>query len=356
MARVRIHLITFRRPKLLARALASLRAQTFADWVCELHNEDPTDDAPGRLLATIGDPRILLRQATARVDVVETFNRVHISASEPYQTLLEDDNWWEPEFLARLVALLDTRPDLELAFANMRYWHEQADGSWARDERCVWGVTAGPVRVFRWPNLLQFDGCIYSNGSMLARSRAAAQLVMPARVSRDLMEFGRERTMSFPIALVPEPLANFAVTRQTMRSKNYIVWGETQTLLGASFLAHVPLADDARAALWSWRRRQRPRATSSLIYAGLVQRDWRFLRHARISDWLLFFRGVLRRPVGACRILRIKHRRAWDWRWLNEQIAARTAEARTRGFAALTSDSLLDKHSPGSHGLEPERT
>ena len=60
MARVRIYLPTYRRPALLPRALASLRAQTFTDWVCELHNDDPEDPAPGQLLAGLGDPRITL--------------------------------------------------------------------------------------------------------------------------------------------------------------------------------------------------------------------------------------------------------------------------------------------------------
>jgi len=352
MARVRVYLITFHRPQLLPRALASLRAQTLTDWVCDVHNDDPTDDGPRRLLAGIDDPRLRLIDATRKIGVIESFNGAHEPAAEPYQTLLEDDNWWEPEFLAKMVATLDARPELELAWSNLRYWHEEPDGSWRRDERCVWNLRAGPPRIFRWPNLLQFDDSIYSNGAMLVRSRAAGRLVMPLQVPRDLMEQSRERMMDFPIALVPEPLANFAVTRQTMRSTNYTVWGETQTLLGAAFLRHVPLSRAAMAALWARRRASRPRATSSLINAGLVQRNWAFLRHAQLTDWLIFLRGALRRPAGAWRILRVKRRRRWDWEWLDGLIARRTAEACARGFRELPADSLLDKQAPGRHGLE----
>ena len=51
MASLRIFLLTYRRPALLRRALASLLAQTFTDWTCELHNDAPDDDAPRAILA-----------------------------------------------------------------------------------------------------------------------------------------------------------------------------------------------------------------------------------------------------------------------------------------------------------------
>ena len=353
MARVRVCLITYRRPALLPRALASLRAQTFADWTCEVHNNDPADANPAALVAAAADARIGLVNADHPVDTVEAFNRAHQPAVEPYQTLLEDDNWWEPNFLATMVAILDRHPNVDLAWSNMRVWREEADGSWADTGRKVWHLDDGPPREFRWPSLLQFDDCLYSNGSMLLRSRVAGRLLQPPDLPRDLFEQCRERMMNFPTLLVPAPLANFAITRHTVRSTNYSVWGEMQTLLGAAFLAQVPLTADARAALWAHRRRLRPRSTSSLMFAGLVQRDWAFLRHAQAADWMLFIRGWVRRPLGSWRILRLRPRQRQTWQWLNAQLAARTAEARARGFVALTANSLLDKQNPGQHGLSP---
>src|ERR1700739_258820 len=40
-AQVRVFVPTYRRPKLLPRALDSLLAQTFTEWECEVHNDDP---------------------------------------------------------------------------------------------------------------------------------------------------------------------------------------------------------------------------------------------------------------------------------------------------------------------------
>jgi len=347
LSTIRVNLITYRRPKLLPRAIDSLRAQTFQDWTCEVQNGDPADGEPGRLLASIGDTRFRLALPPRRMGPVEAFNLVHQPAAEPWQSLLEDDNWWEPGFLAGMLQAVAAHPEVELAWSNMRVWSERADGGWEDTGRCIWNLPAGtPARVFRWPQLAEFSDCLYSNGSMLLRSRAAGRLIMPVDISRDMIEQGRERLMNFPILLVPAPLANFAVTRQTMRSTDHGGWGETQTLLGAAFLQCVPMSPGARAALWAHRRSLRPRSTATLFSAALAQRDWSFLRHATVADWTAFLRGALRRPGTMRRMIRAKRLHPETWRWLLEITAARTAEARERGFTVLTEDSVIDKQNP----------
>ena len=67
MAAIRVFLLTHRRRELLRRALDSLLAQTFTDWVCELHNDAPDDDFPRRLVAEIGDPRVSLHHHKHRL-------------------------------------------------------------------------------------------------------------------------------------------------------------------------------------------------------------------------------------------------------------------------------------------------
>jgi glycosyltransferase involved in cell wall biosynthesis len=344
MAVVRIHLITFRRPALLPRAIRSLRDQTFRDWICDVQNGDPEDPGPGRLLDSLNDSRFRLFLPPRRIGPVEAFNLAHRPAAEPYQSLLEDDNWWEPGFLETMLAALAAHPEAGLAWSNMRTWREREDGGWDDTGLPVWNLPAGsPPRLFFWPHLIQFGDSLYSNGSMLLRSQLAAKLMMPPATPRDMFEQAREHLMDFPILLVPDLLANFALTRQTLRSTDYSGWSETQALLGAAFLARVPMADPARAALWAHRRRLRPRSTNGLIYAGLLQRDLKFLRHATLADWAAFARGAARRPGTTWRVLRAKRRLAGTWRWLDATTAARTAEARRRGFVALAEDSLIDK-------------
>lgn len=352
MALVCIRLITFRRPQLLARALASVQAQTFADWTCEVHNNDPADPEPERQVARLGDARFRVVNPAHRVGLVEAFNRALAPAGEPFQTVLEDDNWWEPTFLEKMLGVFRSYPAAQLVWCNLRLWQETAEGKWHATGRLAWQLPpASPVRIFHWPTLLQFDDSLHSNGAMLLRSQIAGDLVMPLHVPVDLPEQCRERMMAFPLHLLPEPLVNFALTRSTARSSDPSNWGAAQALLGAAYLAHVPLTSEAKAALWAHRRSTRPRSTNSLVYSALVQRDASFLRHATLADWMHFARGAARRPLGAWRTLRVRHRHAATDQWLRMQIAARTAEAKARGFAALTSDSLLDKQGPRNHGL-----
>jgi hypothetical protein len=228
----------------------------------------------------------------------------------------------------------------------MRIWRELDGGSWEDTGHLVWNLPEG-VRplMFSWPQLLQFGDAVYSNGSMLLRSHFAGELKTPPDTPADMFEHARERLMRFPILLVPVSLANFAITRQTVRSTDFAGWGSTQALLGASFLACVPMTREASEALWASRRMMHPRSTNSLVYAGLLQRDWKFLRHATLADWMFFLRGALRRPYTAWLIFTAKSRLSHTWRWLEAITAARTAEARQRGFKVLTHESLIDKHS-----------
>jgi Glycosyl transferase family 2 len=351
MATVRVFLLTFRRSELLPRAIESLRGQTLRDWVCEVHNGDPADPFPGEHLARVGDPRFRLVTPPAVTGPVEAFNLAHHPAPEPYQSILEDDNWWEPSFLATMVAALAAHPEVELAWCNLRVWEEGPNHDWRDTGRSVWGLPAdAPSRLLHWPQLIQFSDCLYSNGAMLLRSRTAAQLIIPADTPVDMIEQTRERQMSFPILLLPAVLVHYSLTARTMRTTNYLGWGQSQALLGASFLASVPLSEAARRELWRHRRTRRPRATNGLIYAGLLQGDFGFLRGATAGDWLAFGRGCVRRPWVAWKTLRTKRRLPSIWRHLLAATARRTEEARQRGFTRIDGGSLLDKENPPGLG------
>jgi len=346
-AQVRVYLITFRRPELLPRAVESLRRQTFTNWVCEVQNGDPADEFPARFFAELGDARFTLRAPDHLTGPVEAFNLAHHPAPEPYQSLLEDDNWWEPDFLATMLTEIERHPAVDLAWANMRVWQELEGNRWQATGKCVWATEHWKdTHLFSWPQILQFGDILYSNGAMLLRSAAAARLLMPATTPRDMIEHTRERLMQYPVLFVAKPLVNFALTRRTFRSQNIVGWGQCQALLGATFLRQVPLTAIACRQLWVHRGRVRPHSTNSLFFAALLAHKWSFLRHARPRDWLNFLLGCLRHPQVSFAILRVKQQQAEFWHYLNRITAERTAEAAAQGFSALAGDTLLDKQRP----------
>src|ERR1035438_7223081 len=145
MAPIRIFLITHRRPQLLRRSLGSLLAQTCKDWVCELHNDAPDDDAPWTILNDLapGDPRLSYFKHSPTWGAVAVFNRVFRGGAEPFASMLEDDNWWEPGFLGTAMDALNRSPGAVLAWANMRMWKEEPGGKWLD---LGGGVTSGEAR------------------------------------------------------------------------------------------------------------------------------------------------------------------------------------------------------------------
>ncbi|MEO6873550.1 MAG: glycosyltransferase [Opitutaceae bacterium] len=345
MAAIRVFLLTCRRPQLLPRALASLRAQTFTDWICELHNDAPEDQRPRQLLASTPDPRITLHQHDHNWGPVGSFNHAFAGGPEPFLTLLEDDNWWDPTFLATLHAALLARPEANVAWANLRLWQEEADGSWRDTGRTIWSAPSGAKpRLFHWPQPLQLTTALHSNGAMLCRTAASAAAQVPPSTPFAIIEPVRERLLPGGWLLLPEPLGHFALTRQTARSDNRAHWAQCQLLVAGSFLAAVPLDQSTLAAIWKNLRTQTPRSTSLIFQvalAGIHPRE--LLRDARLTDWLLFLAGSVRHPFTLFRALRFRQEHNVVWSLLVASAQRRMAEARAREAGKMPQLGLITK-------------
>jgi glycosyltransferase involved in cell wall biosynthesis len=345
MAAIRVYLLTCRRPVLLRRALASLLAQTFTDWVCELHNDAPEDDGPARVVAGLApfDVRFTYHRHDPPLGAVASFNHCFRGGTEPYAALLEDDNWWEPTLLATLHSALSGEPSAALAWANMRLWRENEDSTWTDTGTTVWPTGTAP-RLFDWPVLLQaFEG-LHSNGAMLFRPGRGKGTVPPSTPFA-IIEPVRERGLPGRLLLVPQVLANFALTRHSARSGERLLWAEGQLLLAGSFLEEVPLTPAAWDELVLLCRQASPRRTSMLMLlalAGVRRRE--ILSRMAPGDFARFaydFASSLRTNVRALDF-RTAHARLWTW--LRAETAARTREAGRAGWTALGAGSPFAKH------------
>lgn len=348
MAAIRVFLLTCRRPQVLPRALASLRAQTFTDWICELHNDAPEDDSPRQLLQSHPDPRITLHQHDRNWGPIASFNHAFAGGPEPFLTLLEDDNWWDPEFLATAHAALVAEPGANVTWANMRLWQEETGGGWRDTGRTIWqAAPAAAPRLFYWPQLLQLTTALHSNGAMLCRARASAAACVPPATPFAIIEPVRERLLPGGWLLLPVPLANFALTRQSARSADRSHWAQSQLLVAASFLESVPVDADTVAALWDNLRTQIPPSTPllfQLALAGVHPR--KLLRAARAGDWLRFLAGTIRHPVTFIRALRFRRDHAILWSVLLKAARQRTAETVARLGGAVMPAGLKAKSLP----------
>ena len=302
MAVCRVYLSTYRRNTLLPRALGSLLQQTFRDWVCELHNDDPHDPFPSEHAAARGDPRITVVNHARNYGPVGSFNLFFKRIEEPFFSLLEDDNWWEPEFLETMVAAMRKHPEVQVAWSNMRVWEEQGDGSWRDTGSTLWNAEEGDSKLFQWPQPRQLSGALHSNGSMLARGDYDYPPV-PPDIDFAAIEPFRERTFRHPLLLVSRPLANFSITRTSARGERQAEWTHAVTALTGTYLATVPQSDDGLRSVWR-EARNGARSTHTLFLAAAHFAECRrLLRFASLSDWLWTAAYSVRHPRLTMRVL-----------------------------------------------------
>lgn len=332
MPTCRVYLPTFRRSHVLVRALQSLLQQTFQDWICELHNDDPQDPIPGRLVDHIGDKRITVVNHNDNLGATRTFNLFFKSVQEPFFALLEDDNWWEPDFLEKMISAMSLHPHVQIAWANMRLWEERADGTWADMGRNIWRVDWEEPRLMIWPDLRQMNGALHSNGAMLARSNFEYYPV-PESINFAAIEPFRERTFVHPLLFVPQPLANFAVTRTTARSGDAASWMHALAVLTGTYLSEIELAPDQLRGIWT-KARQGSRSTHVLFacaahFAGC--RD--MIRYATPNDWLWTCAYGLRHPLRICNVMRLFRHKKNEEEFLTFHTRSRQAERETAGHS-----------------------
>jgi len=333
-AMIRIGVPTYRRPELLRRALTSLQAQTFSDWIATVHNDAPDDEAPATIASELGDPRIQVMPMPRHLGPVAVFNLAYTSGTEPFFALLEDDNTWQPEFLQRLLNVLENHPSVAAVWCNQRVIQLTDSGMWIDAGHSVRPEAVAenePPRWATWGDFRHATGAALSNGAMLIRRSLAPALITPA-IPFAGVEAVRERLLPHPLLYVPQSLATLGLTRTTARSGDRHAWGALQTLLLATFVRHAGLDAPGRNSFWQYLRGQTPAATNIALHAALSCPGCRsLLAGAGPRDWFRYLRTLLGRPAGAWACLRARGRHPDWWALLESATAARFAESSPPG-------------------------
>jgi glycosyltransferase involved in cell wall biosynthesis len=314
---VRVYVITYRRPKLLARSLFSLLNQTYPAWIAEVVNDDPEDEGVAEIIKSLGDSRISISDSPLRRGGTGNFNYAFRTVAEPFASILEDDNWWEPEFLATMVSAMEHHSQIAMACANERIWIEQPDLSWINTGRTIW-PTNRANRLVNWNAADKCGGAQLCNSSLLFRTNGAEKWRTPAEIPIDVTEHFRERTVPHPFLLVSSPLVNYAQTLKTHRSKDRITWSQYQLLLVGSVFALAPTSDRGNLAelLWQRARTTDPLYATTLLATGLLIEEARELWcQGRWAEKFRFLIGKLRHPgdIFYLKSCISEHKAVWDW-------------------------------------------
>ena len=198
---------TYNRPDLLRRALQSLQSQTYDHWTATVY-DDATSGAD--TVQQQADHRISYSRNVPRLGAISNIDQCFSSAPRAgghYACLLEDDNFWLPDFLACIARKIEEKP-WSLIQANQRIWSE-GRGLHAETEttRRNW-YSAGPVDVIHLLAATFFIDGALSNGGLVWRLDGSCNLHVGEIVGHlGLQEICRSLLVTSPFLFVDDALS-----------------------------------------------------------------------------------------------------------------------------------------------------
>lgn len=108
-------------PAHLREALDSIFAQTLTDWELFIHDDASTKDVRAMVEPYLSDARVHFTKSETRLRIGGNWNACMKLGSAPYVQYLFQDDVWEPRYLERAVAVLESNPDVGFVAVNHEY-------------------------------------------------------------------------------------------------------------------------------------------------------------------------------------------------------------------------------------------
>jgi Glycosyl transferase family 2 len=123
MSQVTVLIPNYNREEHLGCCLESIRAQTFTDWTAIIGDNASTDQS-AEIVRSFEDPRFRLVQRKQNIGYIRNTNLLIAEVQTELVAILHSDDWWEPDFLVRLIDLLDCSPSALIAVCAARHVFE----------------------------------------------------------------------------------------------------------------------------------------------------------------------------------------------------------------------------------------
>lgn len=218
---VQVRTPTYRRPAALQRALGSVMAQSWPNWVVDVFDDDP-DQAGRAVVDQLGDSRIRYHhnqpQRFASRNIDACFSAENPNDAE-YFCVVEDDNFLLPGFMAENIGLCRQR-GVEIVLRNQLIEYASATPDAHLSEGGVLDglfveETYSPEQ-FRMSLLV---GIGVSNGGLFWSRRARTALEIGFACTATMQEYLRTFSIAEPIHVAMTPLAVWAENaEQTTRN------------------------------------------------------------------------------------------------------------------------------------------
>lgn len=215
-----IRMPTYNRPDLLRRAIESLLRQTYPHWKAVVF-DDSTSEEAREIVQSIGDDRITYKKNQVRMgaagNIDQCFSPQSMFAGR-YGCLLEDDNYWLPDFLAEVRRSL-VGEDRQIVLANQRVYDERSGlqgpeattrGDW------FFGGMVSPL--YLRATLLLMEGI--SNGGLVWRLDHDVDLrVGPTVKEAGIQEACRSLLVTAPFLFISQALAVWTFLPQSRSAR-----------------------------------------------------------------------------------------------------------------------------------------
>ena len=287
-AQVAIVTRTRNRSGLLRRALASVVAQTFADWRLYLVNDAGEVAAvDAAIAATIPPAKVELMHLTSRVGMEAATNLALTRATERFVVLLDDDDTWSPDFLAAAVKAIQkpSSPGVRGVVTRSVVVEERLDdGDPVELERRPFNRDLESISLERLSRANQFTNNAFLFEREALRSVGTYCEALPVYGDWD---FNLRFLQAFDVDVVPLALANY--------HRRVVATGEKRN----SFAQDPAIVARARAQLTNlWLRGQDGRSAQigTLIALGPFLEEQSALRE-RVDKYLNAFHRLRRLPL-----------------------------------------------------------
>ena len=219
---------THRRPRYLRRAILSVLSQTQpADEVVIVENGESSEGFP--VVRELQRDAPYLRYMHHPIPSVSEARNVGLkSATGEAIALLDDDDEWLPDKLARQVQILEECPAVGLVTCHA--WLIHGEGAEKRVERAP--HFEGPLSFKR---LIAEGNCIWSPSSVLIRKKCldVAGLFNPCFDYAEDYEWYLRIARAFPIGRAEEPLIRYHIHSGNISSREPRMWATTIDVLKA---------------------------------------------------------------------------------------------------------------------------
>lgn len=218
-----IRIPTYKRPKLLKRALNSLIAQTHTNWIA-IVMDDSLDQEGQYVISEINDNRIKYTPNQHNLGCAGNINQAFNPKSlvdGKYACVLEDDNWLKPNFLEANIESLRVN-SVDLLLRNQEIWiqEENAVKPTNRTTRADWLENQkiySPIEIKAY--LFFFEGA--SNGGLFWRTSLDSTFQVDKIVTdAGLQEYCRTMQIQDNLVFEIEPLCCWSEMSSEMSLRN----------------------------------------------------------------------------------------------------------------------------------------